>query len=421
MQIELVETIGTAEKSTHQPPWGSVPTKRVRAGATAHQRKPPTPSPVPHKNQGDEPDAKSKATQRKPSPRNNRTGSQTVQVESSTFERPSDETNGNASQVVEAKASGVKPRSPSKSKRAASHRNEEESSSMKPPHVVDPAIIALRYLHRDREFAIRLLNRQTLAIKAMARSLLGWKPDLEAGERKRVRELAEKLVESLRKHSENATKAGTRAKPTKPIPESGLSEADMETLRWYVAAELQARLSYESRKDTNAEKMAEICERIPGVAAFVSATDGVAFGNVSRVLAESGGVFAADSVAAVWKRLGLAPPECYRMSKKDGGTAILTPKQARSVCWTLGDGLIRQSKEYKAIYDWRKALELPRTKSKMHAHTRAHRYMTKWAIKNLWLCMKGRPMVEWEQELATCEPSRASEASGRKPHVATKW
>ncbi len=105
------------------------------------------------------------------------------------------------------------------------------------------------------------------------------------------------------------------------------------------------------------------------------------------------------SVAAVWKRMGLAVIGDIRQRKVAGDAAIehgYSP-QRRAIMWNIGAGLIKAQVRkhpddddqrvgigpYGALYIERKAFEATKVESKAHAHNRAQRYIEKRLLRDL--------------------------------------
>jgi hypothetical protein len=122
---------------------------------------------------------------------------------------------------------------------------------------------------------------------------------------------------------------------------------------------------------------------------------------LAKVVAECGDLSAYKSVAAVWKRAGLAVIDGERQRKCSNAEKAIAhgySPSRRSTFWNMADALLKcQGKDedagpYRQIYDARKAFEKAKgteekPMSDLHAHNRALRYMTKCLLKDL--------TVEW--------------------------
>ena len=111
---------------------------------------------------------------------------------------------------------------------------------------------------------------------------------------------------------------------------------------------------------------------------------------VGQAVSSQGCVFDADRPAKVWKRFGLAVFNGQRQRKVTGD-----PEEAirqgynptrRSEVFVIGECLMKQNPEYKAVYDARKvasAIKHPDW-TKGHCHMDAKRYMEKRFLRDLW-------------------------------------
>lgn len=97
------------------------------------------------------------------------------------------------------------------------------------------------------------------------------------------------------------------------------------------------------------------------------------------------------SVAAVWKRFGLAVIDGGRQRLIAGAEASALhgySPQRRAYAYTLSTNLMRSQREgdcYRALYDKRKAYELANELPKGHAHNRALRVMVKALLRDAWI------------------------------------
>jgi hypothetical protein len=104
------------------------------------------------------------------------------------------------------------------------------------------------------------------------------------------------------------------------------------------------------------------------------------------IVGEAGDLNNYANPGKLWKRLGVAPKYCYAMITKRGKEVLAIPRARRSALFTVGDALIKQGSEYRALYLERKAYEHEQDPemSDMYVHRRAQRYMEKRLLRNLW-------------------------------------
>lgn len=138
---------------------------------------------------------------------------------------------------------------------------------------------------------------------------------------------------------------------------------------------------------------------------------GVAENSLGQLLGETGDITKYSTVSKLWKRMGLGLVNGHRQqnwaaNRKgftkseniDMATEMGYSARRRSLMHVIGSNLIRaKNKEYSAIYQRRKELELTKLpdkdpitgkknkSKKSHAHRRALRYMEKAFLKALWI------------------------------------
>ena len=238
-------------------------------------------------------------------------------------------------------------------------------------------------LRRAALQSIQSLNSQQLAL---ARRASGFSTTLPEKDRAKISATAAKMVKAITK---------------------GEGYLDHPTALLILAAE-EAVQPFAQRR-AKYEKELEILSRTLPVASFVEGIRGFGFPGLALIVGEAGNLSSYPNPAKLWKRLGLAVigGASQRRSTNAEEAAIqgYNPKR-RSVVWNIGDSLLKSQiravvnkagektekrvalGEYGQIYLDRKAYELARpkdeTKSPMHAHRKAQRYMEKRLILNLW-------------------------------------
>lgn len=140
---------------------------------------------------------------------------------------------------------------------------------------------------------------------------------------------------------------------------------------------------------TGVEKhLRKLARQLPVWDAFALGVRGFGDLRLALIIGEANGAIGDyRSVSAFWKRMGLAVIDGGRQRKVTGDAALehgYSPER-RAVAWNLGGELIKGcDPKYRAIYDARKEIELERVATKIHAHNRAMRYMTKCVLRDLW-------------------------------------
>lgn len=150
---------------------------------------------------------------------------------------------------------------------------------------------------------------------------------------------------------------------------------------------VEGRGAIESHRKTVEKRLIKLAKSLP-VAPYVESVRGVGLLSLAAIVGECGDLANYATVAKVWKRLGLAVmPDGTRQRRISGDAAVehgYSPAR-RSVMWNVGACIVKAGGPLKAIYDERKAYELPRVATKGHAHNRAQRYVEKRFIRDLWI------------------------------------
>jgi hypothetical protein len=123
-------------------------------------------------------------------------------------------------------------------------------------------------------------------------------------------------------------------------------------------------------------------------ASFVERTRGFGYLGLAQIAAEAGDLTNYANPARLWKRFGLAVIDGRAQRRVKGGGAIeqgFSPKR-RAVMFVIGDALVKQGGEYRALYLERKRIETEKNPGlpKILHHRRAQRYMEKRLLRELW-------------------------------------
>ena len=247
---------------------------------------------------------------------------------------------------------------------------------------VDPLIQQIVEQWRLRQDMVRAMSRLTLQAKAILRRIC----DGDKTE-------ANKLYRSLSNGKDHEL--------------AGVAQIAVAPL-------LMAREPLEATRKAIEKCLIVMAKKLP-IAHMVEDTSGLGHPGLAAIVGECGDLSAYKSVAAVWKRCGLAVIDGGRQRKIAGDAAIehgYSPSR-RAVIWTITDSLFKAQSAgmkdgaepgpYRALYDGWKAEELAKELTKGHAHNRAMRKVGKRLLRDL--------TVAWRADRATM----ASRPKARAP------
>src|SRR5260370_31776640 len=178
-------------------------------------------------------------------------------------------------------------------------------------------IARIKFLHRDRCFAMNVRKILNLKVGSRLRIQLGWQRDKPEAERKRIAAQAKRLMNEP--DSEDNAVIGTRA----------------------------AREPFEAMEAGAKKAMAALAKQLPVWDVFGKGVRG--FGEVSLavIVAEAGDLSNYASKAKLWKRMGLAPGQNRvppGLSREDRKQAWIKNKYSpprRSRMWNVGETLFK--------------------------------------------------------------------------------
>jgi hypothetical protein len=202
-------------------------------------------------------------------------------------------------------------------------------------------VSALRELQAQRVHVIRQMTRSTNAVYALARRYLGYQGDLPEKERKAIAALAQASVKAI-----------FDGKPAPPAA-NGIADALGDT----IMADKQSRLPYEHRRKAIEAAMGKLAKSLPVWESWAEGVKGFGAPGLAAIVGECGDLSNYANPGKLWKRLGLAPGECYRSVTLAGEVCYKKPKRRRSVLWNIGQALLKADGEYRAVYLARKAQE----------------------------------------------------------------
>lgn len=249
---------------------------------------------------------------------------------------------------------------------AGDHR-EAETQSTPDLRFANPLIAEIVETWRLRQDMVRAQQKLTLQIKAILRRFTGGDKDA-----------ADKLYRHV-------------VKPDYAWPEG-------DAARLACSALLTARAPLEAQRNAFEKHLTKLGKQLP-IAHMADEIKGVGHLTLAKIVGEAGDLSQYRSVAAVWKRMGVAVIDGERQRKKsDVDLALIhgySPER-RSVLWNIADPLLKaQGKDenagpYRREYDRVKAREMDEKGStKALAHNRAMRKMSKDLLKDL--------TVEWRR------------------------
>jgi len=251
---------------------------------------------------------------------------------------------------------------------------------------------ALKELQSLRKATIKMQIKMNNSCKALVARFIGYQPDMEEEDREKKWRLAGKIIKLVEKN--------------KPI-EDGFSQVIP-----FIKQNQNARSGYDAYREGIEAQMVELTLTLPYAEWFISLRGFTAM-TLARILGESGDLLNYANPGKLWKRFALHvhkghAPSSYKCSKWVGGhkpdseewIEISNVSQRRAEIYSIVQISAIQcgNPEYKAIYDDRKLYENERNPEikPIHAHKRAHRYVAKRILKDLWKKAHGqREESEW--------------------------
>ncbi len=283
-------------------------------------------------------------------------------------------------------------------------------------HDAPPTIAVARL--RELQFTLQGSQRASTRIinqaRAHTRRRLGFSTDLPEKERNRIATQAAALVAAIGKGE---------------IPDDLADPGVVKSVAPTVLAAFESVAPWHTLSKNTEKAMVKCAETLP-VAEWAKSVRGFGLLRLATIIGETGDLSGYPNPGKVWKRLGLAPYEgkAYSSWRMDGGLtseewvgAGYCPRR-RSVAYLVGECLIKSNGDgpYKALYDEHRARDLaahpepePAAKGQcrkqwtpMHMHKRAHRYITKRLVRNLWRAWNGGHHASGTQDVAAPGPGR---------------
>jgi len=236
--------------------------------------------------------------------------------------------------------------------------------------VPNPTCVDLMHHKTEWDAVVEEQKRIVLRLKSLARTFLGWQWDETEANGKKIKDAAAKIVDTMMVGKEVAPEYAAVA----------------DRLRMFVITALSSLGPLKDFRKNVETEMRAGAEGLPGYPAFKDVRGFTSLG-FAKIVGETGDISLYANPAKLWKRLGLAPDESYKMETKAGTIAICKPRARRAVVWTIGDCLIKGNKgKYRAVYDDRKQYVKERSPdwTDGHQHRWAQRCMEKKLILDIW-------------------------------------
>ena len=267
-------------------------------------------------------------------------------------------------------------------------------------------------LHRmqaDRVMTLRQVTRGVNGTRARLRTIMGWRMDLTEEEKERIAKSAGRITDAVvwgkltSKESESIGQDAFSASSV-IVGRSSLSDEEKVIAKENFAMLFMERKSTAPREKYMSEieaKMRSIAELLPA-SVWIKCVHGAGLLGLAIVVGEAGSPLSEFSnPGKLWKRLGLAPHWCYKMTTKDGKEVEAIPRRRRSAIWTVADALLNKGKKniYADLYQQRLVFECQKNPEFLtgnlsektgkpcvlkHGRRRASRYAEKRFIRDLW-------------------------------------
>jgi len=231
---------------------------------------------------------------------------------------------------------------------------------------LDHLIIHIKETHRQRVDLLKAQSGLTLRIKAICRRSVPETNKHSAGDKTQ----ADKLYRALM------------------VNDPAANDVAMSAIHL-----IETRVTLRPHILVLEKELVKSAKQLP-VTPFVEAISGFGWIGLAQIIGETGNLANYSNPGKLWKRLGLAPyngksPAQWKFDKgltsSDWIEVGYSPYR-RSVMFVIGEALIKKQNEYRELYLTRKeyeATKAPDLKPMAH-HLRAHRYMEKRLLRDLW-------------------------------------
>lgn len=263
---------------------------------------------------------------------------------------------------------------------------------------IETLVAGIRAMHRQRNFAMESRKRADLSLGSFLRLDLGWRlhgdKAVNAYAKTRAAELAE-IGESLAKG--------------KVHPES--EAEDFLEHRAIIEASIRARAPFDDIEAEATKQMERLAKQLPVWSSWGEGVRGFSARSLAVIVGEAGDLSNYPEKGHLWKRMGvavidgIAQGKLAKTASKSDWIAHGYSKARRSRMFVIGDGLVKQGDEYRAVYLARKEYERQRAEaaglivapsakipkarahefiSDGHIHRMAQRYMEKRLLRDMW-------------------------------------
>ncbi len=225
-----------------------------------------------------------------------------------------------------------------------------------------------------RKDAQKMIFRLSNQSRSRVRRYLGWRYDLPTKESNAICKRAENIVKSVEAGESTDTPTALM------LVQYCLAIAEAKKPMLKIIADCESYMKRNAEQFPAWERAKEI--------------KGISEVRFMSIVGEAGDLSGYDNPAKLWKRfgLGLVNGESQRHDKDpETNAAHGYSKRRRSLMYSVGDGFIKISDSpYRQVYLDRKEYEtdLNPDMTKMYRHLRAHRYMEKKFLKDLWIIWK---------------------------------
>ena len=247
----------------------------------------------------------------------------------------------------------------------------------------------IRFLHRQRKFAMGQRKRADLALGSFLRLMLGWRADLPAAEAAEIRRVAAAWAQG----------------------EQTAEHAQLfDALAPVIEASHAARAPYDAIERDVTKRMEKLAKSLAVWGEWGEAQRGFGARSLAVIVGEAGDIGSYRSKSTLWKRMGLGLVDGDRQGAPGAGASAEDWQRhgynasRRAAMFVIGDVLVKVGDHYREVYLRRKAFEcakaeaaglvvLPSAKitkalkptaiSEGQVHKRAQRYMEKQLLRDL--------------------------------------
>lgn len=280
------------------------------------------------------------------------------------------------------------------------HASGEGHNEVAPQKPIAPSlafiIAEIRAWHRQRVFAMDQRKRSDLALGAFLRTQLGWSRALPKAEGEKIRKQAAELIAL----GEKVFKGKATA----------IGNPSFDQWGAVILAAIQGRSHWDAIESAATKEMERLAKSLPVWSTFGEGIKGFGARSLAVIVGEAGDLSLYANPAKLWKRMGLAVMNGVRQgglrktASAEDWIAHGYNAKRRSFMFVIGDVLVKNQNDYRAVYLARKdferakahaagltvapAAKIPEKRkhefmSDGHVHRRAQRYMEKRLLRNL--------------------------------------